>query len=307
MPSQDHIKNIIDKLFSADHMSEQKRTVLKCIGFFGTGGISANVFAELCQLKTKDIFFELASGGWITIDNHMLSMHPVMIETVCGWNVTNLFQKTVYSIMLELKKKLFTDKDSFLEISEAFLTSCKGHPELVSLPTYQELLFATVLFMPRHREEYILSHSLSLICHSDGLNREAVIKLYDLISEIYEERKELDKAYESLMKAQAFVDRWKDHHLKGQFFYLLVGYYDCKLDGWYTPRNQKEAKTLALLLRTLDKAIFHMKKSHHPEGTKLLAEYLRCKANILIRSKPEKKIRITRLLNKVETTIKEEK
>ena len=57
-------------------------------------------------------------------------------------------------------------------------------------------------------------------------------------------------------------------------------------------------------MKNLDKAIRYMKKSYHQDGKKLLAEYLRCKANILIRSNPKMKFRIDWLLNKVDDIIK---
>ena len=138
--------------------------------------------------------------------------------------------------------------------------------------------------MPRHREGYILANAKRLTRNLGSLNGNAVIKLYDLISEIYEERQELDEAYRCLMQAQPIVNKFADDHIKGQYFYLWVGYFDNKLSGWYTTTNKEEEKILASLKKALDKAIKHMKKSQHPDCKKLLAEYLRCKANILIRN-----------------------
>lgn len=113
-------------------------------------------------------------------------------------------------------------------------------------------------------------------------------------------------AYTYLMQVQPIVNKFADDHIKGQYYYLWVGYFDNKLNGWYTTTNKEESKILASLKKTLDKAIKHMKKSQHPDNKKLLAEYLRCKANILIRSNPKMKLRIAALLNRTEMIVKQE-
>lgn len=304
--TMDTIKNIIDKLFVSANITEQKKSVLKAIAFFGTNGISANLLADVYGLGTKDILNELITDGWLNVNRRTLIMHPVIIETVLGWKITEEFLKAANFMMIELKKMLSVDKDLLLDLSEEFLDGCFGHNELTSLQSYRELLFAVLSDVPRHREEYILVNALRLTKNLGTLNGNAVIKLYDLISEIYEERQELDKAYQYIMQAEPIINKFADDHIKGQYYYLWVGYFDNKLDGWYTTTNKYEEKLLSALKKALDKAIKHMKKSQHPDNKKLLAEYLRCKANILIRSNPKMKIRIFALLNKAEIIIKQE-
>ena len=302
----DTIKNIIDKLFVSANITEQKKSVLKAIAFFGTNGISVNVFADVYGLETKDILNELISDGWLGVNRHTLVMHPVIIETVLGWRITEEFLKAANFMMAELKKMLQDDKDLVLELSEEILNCCNRHKEFTSQQSYRELLFSVLSAMPRHREGYILANAKRLIQNLGSLNGNAVIKLYDLISEIYEERQDLDEAYRCLMQAQSLVNKFADDHIKGQYYYLWVGYFDNKLGGWYTTTNKEEEKILVSLKKALDKAIKHMKKSQHPDSKKLLAEYLRCKANILIRSNPKMKIRISTLLNRTDAIVKQE-
>lgn len=302
----DTIQNIINKLFSSTNMSEQKKTVLKAVAFFGTNGISANIFADIYGLETKDVLNELISEGWLNVNRHALSMHPVIIETVLKWKNTELFQKVSSFMMTELKKLVVKNIDRSLELCEQFINSCGVNSEFTLQQSYRELLFEVLSAMPRYREEYILNNALKLAQNLGTLNGNAVVKLYDLISEIYEERCELDAAYHYIMQGQSIVNRFADDHVKGQYYYLWVGYYDHKLDGWYATTNKEEKKLLNLLKKMLDKAIKHMKKSQHPDSKVLLAEYLRCKANILIRSNPRMKIRILSLLNKVDEFVKQE-
>ena len=304
--TMDTIKNIIDKLFLSANITEQKKSVLKAIAFFGTNGIPSNVFADIYGLETKDIINELIMAGWLSVNKHTLVMHPVIIETVLGWKITEEFWKAANFMMDELKKMLPADKELLLGLSEEFLNCCNGHTELTSQQSYRELLFSVLSLMPRHREEYILINAIRLTQNLGALNGNAVVKLYDLISEIYEERQELEEAYRYIMQAQPIINKFADEHIKGQYYYLWVGYFDNKLGGWYTTTNREEEKILDSLKKALDKAIKHMKKSQHPDNKKLLAEYLRCKANILIRSNPKMKIRISALLNRAETIIKQE-
>lgn len=300
------IKNIIDKLFVSDNIVGQKKSVLKAIAFFGTNGISANIFADIYGLETKDILNELIAEGWLGVNRHTLVMHPIIIETVLGWSLAEEFLKAANFVMTELKKRLQENKDLLLDLSEEFLSCCNRHSELTSQQSYRELLFSVLSAMPRHREGYILANAKRLTQNLGALNGNAVIKLYDLISEIYEERQELDEAYRCLMQAQSVINKFADDYIKGQYYYLWVGYFDNKLGGRYTTTNKEEKKILASLKKALDKAIKHMKKSQHPDNKKLLAEYLRCKANILIRSNPKMKIRISALLNRTEALVKQE-
>lgn len=304
--TMDTIKNIIDKLFLSANITEQKKSLLKAVAFFGTNGISVNIFSDIYRLDTKDILNELIMSGWISVNSHIILMHPVIIETVLSWEVTENFCQTASFMMVEMKKQLADDKDLMLGVSEEFLDCCNAHSKLTSLQSYRELLFSVLSAMPRHREEYILFNAIRLTQNLGRLNGNAVIKLYDLISEIYEERQEFGEAYKYIMQAQPIVNKFADDHIKGQYYYLWVGYFDNKLDGWYTTTNKEEEKLLTDLKKMLDKAIKHMKKSKHPENKELLAEYLRCKANILIRSNPKMKIRISTLLKRVEAIVKEE-
>lgn len=301
----DTIKSIIDRLFASANITDQKASVLKAISFLGTNGISAKVFADVYGLESKDILNELIMGGWLSVSGHILVMHPVIIETVLGWEITEEFRNAVAFMMNELKKQILSEDSMALALSEEFLNSC-GKSELVSLQSYRELLFCVLSVMPRSREDFILLNAIKLTQNLGTLSGNAVIKLYDLISEIYEERKDFKEAYKYIMQAQPIINKFDDDHIRGRYYYLWVGYFDHRLSGFYMTTNKMEEKRLFSLKKALDKAIKYMKKSKHPDSKKLLAEYMRCKANILLRSNPKKKIKISTLLNRVEFIMKQE-
>lgn len=302
----DTIRNIIDALFLSSHITEYKRSVLKGIAFFGAEGIEAKLFSSVYGLETKDVINELAGDGWISSENYRLSMHPVIIEAVLCWANTDSFKRAASHMMSELRKLLGSDKGAALHLCEEFLEHCKCDEELTDQDAYRELLFELLSAMPRYREDYILSNATELTRDPGNLNGDAVIKLYDLISEIYEERRDFDRAYECIVSAEPAVNSFGDDHTKGQYYYLLVGYYDFKLDGWYAVASKEDANTLSQLMKALNRAIKHMRKSRNKDGEKLLAEYLRCKANLLIRSDPKAKMRIDRLLGEAGAIIGKE-
>lgn len=303
----DTIQDMIQEIFLAADMTEEKKSILKGIGFFGTGGIPVNLFAFIYGLETKDEINELEADGWLTTEDHKIRMHPVITEVVKNWEMTETFWQAAGHMMRELKELKTADRKQFLVLSEEFLECCQQEAVLTSRQEYRELMFDVLSAMPRYREAYILSNARKLAQDPGNLNSSAVIRLYDLISEIYEEQGDLKNAYAAAMQAKEKIKNCRDHHIRGQYAYLLTGYYDVKLDGGYDPANPEEAKTLSLLMRSLDQAIRHMKKSCHPDGKRLLAEYIRCKANILIRSKPQKKAKIERLLGRAENIVKAER
>ncbi len=302
----DTIQNIINTMFQSIQISEQKRSVLKSIAYFGTAGIEVNLFASIYGLMTKDVINELVAEGWLTIDNYKIMMHPVIIETIRNWDHTNAFRKIALHILSELKKMLSIDTKGILSYCEEFLQYCKQDHILMNHNVYKELLFEVLCIMPRHKEDYILDNAIQLTQNLGDFSGDVVIRLYEMITEIYEEQGKLEKAYACIVSAKKTIFKFADDHLKGQYYYLLVGYYDCKLNGYYDTRNKEEAKILSLLMKSLHAAIRYMKKSYHQDGKKLLAEYYRCKANIFIRSRPNTKFRIRRLLHKVDELIKTE-
>ena len=119
--------------------TEQRQDLRSSIAFFGTNGISVNAFTDIYGLETKDILNELISDGWLGVNRHTLVMHPVIIETVLGWRITEEFLKAANFMMAELKKMLQDDKDLLLDLSEEFLNCCNRYNEFTSQQSYREL------------------------------------------------------------------------------------------------------------------------------------------------------------------------
>lgn len=74
-------------------------------------------------------------------------------------------------------------------------------------------------------------------------------------------------------------------------------YYDAFLNGSYDAESEKDDDILQMLLTSINHAIRYMKKSRKTSSKQCLAKYLLSKANIMIRSFPEEKVRIRELMD----------
>lgn len=304
--STDTVKNIIDTIFTSVHMTEYKRKVLKSVSFFGTLGVDINLFAGFYGLDSMDVIHELTAAGWLTVDSRTLVMHPVIMETVRCWTPTNNFREAACHIMDGLCKALENGTDPYLRLSEEFVICCCKESVLKETEICQRLLYMTVIHMPRHREEFILENAAALLTNNGHLNGAEIIRLSDLITGIYEERRDFENARQVLKKIRPAIALFHDIHITGQYYDLWAGFYDAKLDGKYVPESTNEEQIFTLLMKSIDKSIKYMRKSRHTDGRILLGEYLSAKANILIRSMPEKKKKILHLLGQVKDILKKE-
>ena len=320
------IGNIIYELFRSANMTEEKSVILKLIAFFGTGGIFAEKFFNLCKVKEtgevqryhaslrkselskiKDHINMLYYEGWLTIHGDKIQIHPVIRETILQWKMEDSFFDAADVVMTSLKdylkgagESLKEDRRSMLFFCEEFLEHCKGCHVLESKQAYGKLFLQLLSSLPRDREEYILKNSIQLLQKNINFTEEDIIKLYRLVTEIYEERRELDEAYTYLVEAEKRVKKTKDYYTKAMVYDLWASYYDHKLDGRYDVGNREEARLLKNLNKALGNAVRCIKKSSHKDRDHLAAEYLRCQAGILIRSKPGKQKKIVKLMKKME-------
>lgn len=77
------------------------------------------------------------------------------------------------------------------------------------------------------------------------------------------------------------------NHAKGQFYDMLAGYYDARLNGAYYDDN--EYKDNKNILAALEKAIHYVRKDQTADSKIQLAKYMLSKAMVLIRCFPKKK------------------
>ncbi len=85
------IGNIIDKLFDAACLSDEKKTLLKTASLLGVNGIDIKQFREIMRLNSFDDLNGLCRDGWLMINGDTLTMHPVIQEAVRRWDWSEEF------------------------------------------------------------------------------------------------------------------------------------------------------------------------------------------------------------------------
>ena len=129
------------------------------------------------------------------------------------------------------------------------------------------------------------------------------MKLYDCILSIYQERKDFDAAEKKLREAEKAAKKFGHNYVWAQYYSLLSAFYDHVLGGAYDAVEADEELLLKKMMDATDKTIRYARKSHRPGSKHLLAENLLAKATMLIRSKPESKKQIDKLLSEAEKIV----
>jgi serine/threonine protein kinase len=187
----------------------------------------------------------------------------------------------------------------YLQLAEEVLDGCKREKSLRKTAIFSNLFLCTLLFMPRYREDYILKEAEELLRASKGINDSSQMNLLSRIVEIHAEKRDFDTAYQIIMKAANVIKRAKwfgRPHIHAKYYEMLSDFYDAKLNGAYEPGDPEEEKCLGELIKAIDKTIFYAKKMGTVNGQQLLAKYFLAKATVLIRSLPEEKEQILKLL-----------
>lgn len=192
-----------------------------------------------------------------------------------------------------------------VDASVALLNGCKSLKNVRESAIYRDLLYQTIIVAPRYKEEYILEKSLELLSDKRGMGGIAVLKLYSIVVSVYCERRDFVEAWATIGRAERFVKHQRDKHIHALYYDLISTYYNEKLDGAYDVVSDEEEDMLSLLLDALEQSIRSMKKSNHFDKELWLSRFLLSKANVLIRSYPEKKDEIDGILITIKQLLEE--
>lgn len=187
-----------------------------------------------------------------------------------------------------------------LEMSEGVVISCSKQPELRQDEAYVNLLSLTLLHISLEKEKFISKYMKEVIFHPLAKNAYVVMRLYKRWISVYLEQGKLKEAEDIINGIKEYIHGC-NHYVKAEYHDICGDFYDVRLGGNYCYDN--EYHDLANIKREIDKSIFHMKLAHGGRKKELLNEYMLAKTNILIRSAPEKKHEIEKLLNRVKTAM----
>ena len=359
------LRNIITALFEADHLSTSMKDLLKVMSLLTSAGIDIRLLHDALDIGSKDDANILIRDGWMLLSDKVISLHPVIQETVHCWDWSD--RAKTYAIQLmehlfcELKveehredypKKLLwvmeASQESFkkhprlkkwfdrfteghgvigeavrqrydrcedwspadlkkiafyVQLSEGILDNCKREPLLLEENIYLDLLYRTVINMPRYREDFIMERADELLRNPHSQNGFTIMKLYDCILSIYQEWKDFDAASSKLKEAENAAKKFRHNYIWAQYYDLLSDFYDHVLGGAYDAVEPDEELLMKKMMDAVDKTILYARKSHRPGSKHLLAKTILSKATMLIRSEPENKKQIDKLLSEAEKIV----
>ena len=359
------VQNIITALFEADHLSAQMKDLLKVMSLIDCNGIDIRLLHDVLAIHSKDDANTLIRNGWMLLTEMIVSLHPVIQETVHCWQWTD--EAKVYAVKLmghifrELKaeehredypKKLllmmeasqetfkkhprlkkwfdrFTESQGYIgetvrqryercedwspadhekiayyvQLAEGILNNCKREPVLLEENVYYDLLYRAVVNMPRYREDFILERAEELISSPYSQNGFTIMKLYDCILSIYQERKDFDAAEAKLHEAEKMAKKFGHNYVWAQYYNLLSAFYDHALGGAYDAVEASEQLLSAKMMDAMDKTIRYARRARGIGSKHLLAENLLAKATFLMRSEPEQKKQIDKLISEADKIV----
>lgn len=302
------IKNIVSKVFFYKDQNPEKRKILRALSLLPGCGVEVHFFGQMLRLHTSDGVNELGEVGWLTIEGGRVFMHPVIRETIAGWEWQPEHLVWAEEMMGFLSEQIRQEKSSdsgkmyvLLELAGSVLERCGQIRGLGEKISYVKLMTGTLLHMPRDREEFIIRHTEELIGHSEGRSSYVTMKLYKNLLSIYAERRDFLTAGKLLGRVKKLV-REEDDYVKAQYYDMMAEFYDARLNGQYACDN--EYGDLISLRKATDQAIGHIRRARGENHKEFLVELMLGKANIMIRSTPEEKGSIVRLLHQLKVFVR---
>ncbi|OUP67227.1 hypothetical protein B5F13_00385 [Drancourtella sp. An177] len=187
-----------------------------------------------------------------------------------------------------------------VRLSESVLESSAKVERLYETDIWKELMAKVLLSMPVERETYIVNNTELLLDNPACKKGYMMMRLYHKLLSVYLEQYEKTEAWKLLKKIRKIISR-SSHFIKAQYYDMLADYYDTCLNGHYDTDDTEE--NLHKLLKAIDQSIIHIKLAKGGRKKTLRIQYMLNKANVLIRSKPEKKKEIKKILNHAGTWI----
>lgn len=330
------VSTIIKSVYDISVLSEDKKKCLKFFSLFNITGIEMKEAKKVLQLESLDDVNELKDSGWIEIIDHNIQMHPLIRETIQQIEWTDEYRNIaldemkilVREIRINGEYKEYFSKSTLdenileramnedrsyvpdykklrLALSKArsVLRYCGEDKFLFDEKSYEDLMFATLMNSPKDQEDYIISNADIFFENLADKDPYRIIDLCDYVVYLLCQKEDYEKAIEYLDRAKQFAAKWKDNFVWGKYYEMLGDFYDAFLDGAYGGSDKDERALVNTMLHTADLSIKYMHRVRHETAKNLSAKYVLGKANLLIRSKPERSNRIKKLILSTKSTI----
>lgn len=193
----------------------------------------------------------------------------------------------------------------YLQMLESFLKECKKENSLFVSDKYNDLMYQTIINMPREREDFIYYTAEELVKDPsvhDKKNIRILIDLYSIIIGFYEEKGDFLTAKSKLDKAKSSL-KYHNNFVSGEYYYLLARYYNTRIAGHCDIEMGEKEKYIKFFKHNINKAIQCMRKSRDLDSGKYLGKYYCFKAFVLIKEDIGNPNEIKVLLNKTKQLI----
>ena len=279
------IKAILDQLFQIDQYTCNERHIMKLLSLFDAPGIPAQAFRTLADLNSMDAINALEDSGWLKTNHNWLSMHPVLREYVQSWPwqgeenylaSAEAFMGRLYELIKPAGKGNDSDKQfpedytrlwHLLRLAEQIVINIG-----ITTPASQRLSYHLVMDAPVDQDELMLQRCLTLLKHSDYLDSDSVLRLYNEAAVLLRRLNYFDDALDTLKEMKAYLIRHP-----GAYYWAV--YHNTTGNILHDMNAEKNFKRC---MKHQDEAIAAAKLSRHPSAQKLLATCLMDKAMSLI-------------------------
>ena len=215
------------------------------------------------------------------------------------WHNREISTKITPDIIMNEDKQYTPDHKKLkqvLSMAKSVLQHCGEDNLIIKSNLYKDLMFFTLMNLPNDQEEYIINNADILFNDLEYKNSYNVIKLYDYIVFLLCQKKDYEAVKQYLNKAKLFADKCKDDYVWGIYYDMLGVFYDALLGGAYYSTENEEQQFVKQMLYADNLSIKHMGKSRHEKAKGLYTKFVIGKANLLIRSMPERQKEIKKLI-----------
>ena len=301
----DKISSIIMSVYDVSGLSEIKKKCMKVLSIFDAQGIDANEAKALLKLESFDDINELVDMGWLEASENNIGMHPLIQEIMqqISWTDECRGIATYEMDLLYERINMNVNKRKNLWVAKSVLLHTGKDSILREKEIYKNLLFATLINMPKEYEEYIINNCEKIFQDNEFRDKYSIIELYDYVVYLECQRSDIGGAKNYLARANAFASSEKDNYVWGIYYDMLSDYYDEILSGAYYSDDYVEREIFSNLLSAMENASRYMGKSRHEKAKKLYAKYMLSRASLMIRGMDNKHRKIKALISSIKTVV----
>lgn len=305
------VSAIIRAVYDVSVLTEEKKKCLKFFSLFDQIETDIKQAGKLLALETFDIVNELADSGWIEINGRNVRMHPLIQETMHHVCWTDEYRHIALAEMDLLTLEITVGEENSRAISstpdykklrqslftaKTVLKNCSGDAAIKHEKRCRELMTAVLLNTPKDEETLIVSSAEQILSDCSDMDLYRVIDVYDYLIYVLCQKEYFEEAQKYLDRARQYALACESHYVRGKYYDMLADYYDTILDGSYDSQDEVSEALINAMFLASDRAIRHMHQSKHKEAKRLLVKYHLDKAALLIRSGPERRAEIEKLI-----------